>query len=116
MLAKQDGDRGVLGWVTLLLVVVGAGFGEAYIVRGHVKGSALVFAPARWLLITLSVLTLLIAISFVVAFLDGPSNFLSLSFYPACIGAWLAWMFRPEEALEKEHTDGLTEEGTGHRA
>lgn len=84
--------------------------------RGHVKGSTLVFAPARWLLITLSILTILIAIAFAVALLDGPSQFLSASFYPACIGVWLAGMLRPEEAVKKETTDAMNEEGTGQSA
>jgi hypothetical protein len=116
MLGYQGGDGGVLSWVAPVLVVMGAGFGEAYLVRGQVKGSPLVFAPARWLLITLSVLTLLIAIDFAVALLHGPSQFLSASFYPACIGAWLAGMFRPEEAVKKEPTDAMNEEGTGQTA
>ena len=116
MLGYQDGDGRVLSWVALLLVLLGAGFGEAYLVRGHVKGSPLVFAPARWLLITLSILTVLIAIAIAMALLDGPSQFLSASFYPACIGAWLAGMFRPEEAVKKETTDAVNEEGTGQTA
>lgn len=116
MLSNQDGEGVVLRWIILLLVITGAGFGEAYLVRGHFKGSQLVFAPAPWLLITLSVLTLLIAIPFVVALMDGPSQFLSLSFYPACVGAWLAGMFRPEDSVEQERADALNERQSGQSA
>ncbi len=98
----QDGTRDVLGWVGLLLVVAGAGCCAVFLLRGHVKGSQLIFAPVGWLLVTLSVLTALIAIFFVVELLEGPSHFFTVAYEPALIGTWLAGMFRPEDTFAKD--------------
>lgn len=95
---EDDGFR----WAGAVLVIAGSCGGVAHLVRGHVKGSPLVFAPARWFLITMVVLSVLTATTFVLALMDGPSQFLSAAIAPAVIGVCLAAMFRPEDVAEQE--------------
>jgi hypothetical protein len=85
-----------------VLAIAGAGGGLTHLVRGHAKGSPLVFAPARWFLITMIVLAPLMAVAFVLVLRDGTHQFLSAAITPAVIGVSLAGMFRSEDVVERE--------------
>lgn len=103
----------VFRWGAPLLMIMGACGGVAHLVRGHVKGSPVVFAPARWYLVMMVVLTLLMATTFVLALMDGPSQFRFAAMFPAFIGIGLATMFRPEEVVERERaSQSLKEAGS----
>jgi peptidoglycan/LPS O-acetylase OafA/YrhL len=92
----------VFRWAGAVLAIVGACGGLTHLARGHAKGSPLVFAPARWFLITMIVLTPLLAGAFVVALRDGTNQFLSAAITPALIGVCRAGMFRSEDVVERE--------------
>ncbi|KQR82697.1 hypothetical protein ASF98_01425 [Arthrobacter sp. Leaf337] len=77
----------------------------------------MVFAPARWYLVMMVVLTPLMATTFVLALMDGPSQFLSPRPFSLLIGTGLATMFRPEEVVEHERaSQRLKEAGSGQVA
>lgn len=78
---NHDEDN-VFRWAGAVLAIAGACGGLTHLVRGHAKGSPLVFAPARWFLITMIELTSLIAVAFVLARRDGTNQFLSAAITP----------------------------------